>query len=448
MKEKLKRPLLLSAAPLVLTLAVPAAVAAVPSSAAAAGRVGTTISSVAKTSRGSASADTYPDWAKQLVLSKIADALYKQGHGAFSDTYSNIYVDVPHGQITLYATNAVRARQLIRAAKVAQPGIETSMIKVVIAPYTKKAIDARIASIMSTADAKAASAQTIYSAAEAPNGSGIQLSVKAGTSLSQIRASISQVSSGISVTVTPGTPITATTWRWNDTVPFIGGDVVIGAGPGGTAQCTTGLAVEDPTTLEDYILTAAHCFNVGASVYGEGDPVGDFDFTDGNYFGKVVLQSTHFDAEVIDTGQADGNGSNSDEADQPTGKWYPVPTDDYSLNGESFCQDGARSYYTGEGVVCGITITNDDITYNEEWDNGAIYSVQGEEATRSGYAVIQGDSGGLDFTICGSDCRDAIGQNSAETGSGPSSATMFFVDAPDVINQFGAAIDAELNPHT
>ena len=251
------------------------------------------------------------------------------------------------------------------------------------------------------------------------------------------------------MTVTPGTPITPATWRWNDTVPFIGGDVVLGAGPGGKDQCTTGLAVEDVTTLEDYILTAAHCFNVGASVYGEGDPIGDFGFTNGNHFGKVVLQSTHFDAEVIDTGKADGNGSNSDDAEL-RGDWFPVVQADYSLNGESVCQDGARAYYTyGKGVVCGITIKNDDITYNETWDNGAVYSVQGEEATRSSYAIGQGDSGGLVFTICGSNCRDAVGQNSAGafTNTNPTSTTMFFVDAPDVIDQFGAAINPELNPH-
>jgi hypothetical protein len=448
MKEKLKRILVLAAAPLALALAVPATATATPLDTAAAG-ARTAMSSPGKDpprSARSAPAATYPDWAQQFALSKIAGALYKQGRGAFASTYSNIYVDVPHGQIRLYATNATRARQLIQAAKAAQHGINTSEIKVVTARYTKKAIDAQIASIMSAP----ASAQTIYSAAEAPDGSGIQLSVKPGTSLAQVHAAIPQVSSGIPATVTPGTPIHATTWRWNDTQPFIGGDVVIGAGPGGENACSTGLALEDYTNFEDYIVTAAHCFNVGASVYGEGDPIGDFGGTHGHYFGKVVFQSDHFDAEVIDTGNSFGNGSNSDEADTPGANggrgWIPVPEDNYSLNGESFCQDGDASYYiTQEGVVCGIKITNDDITYNESWDDGSVHSVQGEEATRTGYAITQGDSGGLNFTICGSNCRNAIGQNSAETGNGPSSATMFFVDAPDVIQQFPST---EQNPFT
>jgi hypothetical protein len=308
------------------------------------------MNSAVKSGRTSASGVTPPGWAEQLVLSKIANALYEQGRGKFADTYSNIYVNVPKKQITLYATNAARARLLIRAAKAAQPGIDTAVIKVVLAAYSKKAIDARIASIMSTADASAASAQTIYSAAEAPDGSGIQLSVKPGTSMSRLRASVPQVGSEIPVTVTAGTPITSATWRWNDTIPFIGGDVVLGTGPGNVkSQCTTGLAVEDVTTLEDYIFTAAHCFLVGASVYGEGDPIGDFGFNYGNHFGKVVLQSTHFDAEVIDTGHADGDGSNSDDAEL-RGDWFPVYQANYSLNGESVCQDGARAYYTyGEG---------------------------------------------------------------------------------------------------
>ena len=130
---------------------IPAVAVAAPQGAAAASGTEAAVSSAVKADRSSMPAVTYAGWAEQLTLSKIANALYRQGRGEFADTYSNIYVDVPGKQVTLYATSAARARQLIRAAKAAHPGIDTAVIKVVLASYSKKAIDARIAGIMSAA---------------------------------------------------------------------------------------------------------------------------------------------------------------------------------------------------------------------------------------------------------------------------------------------------------
>jgi hypothetical protein len=67
--------------------------------------------------------------------------------------------------------------------------------------------------------------------------------------------------------------------------------------------------------------------------------------------------------------------------------------------------------------------------------------VTGEEATAN-YAVTLGDSGGLVFTVCGSNCRDAAGLVSGETGPGPNSGTLFFVSAPKILASFNVILSA------
>jgi hypothetical protein len=151
--------------------------------------------------------------------------------------------------------------------------------------------------------------------------------------------------------------------------------------------------------------------------------------------------SSHWDTELIKTGGSNGAGTNSDEADTPQGTWYKVTDDAYSYTGDGVCQDGARSYYNGNGVPCGIVVTNDDITYTISYDDGSTHTVRGVEGTDpSGYAVTAGDSGALVFTLNGSSTRQARGSVSAQSGSG----TMLWTEAPDILSSFGVS----LNPHT
>ncbi|MEU9331477.1 hypothetical protein AB0D91_48745, partial [Streptomyces canus] len=115
----------------------------------------------------------------------------------------------------------------------------------------------------------------------------------------------------------------------------------------------------------------------------------------------------------------------------------------YSYNGDSVCQDGARTYYDGHGVPCGINVVNQDITYNESWDDGTVHTVHTVrvvEGQKSGWAVEQGDSGGLAFSVASSCCRQARGETSAMNDND----TMFWTEAPDTFGHFGL----KLNPHT
>src|SRR5205085_545920 len=91
--------------------------------------------------------------------------------------------------------------------------------------YSKKELDARIDVIMKSSKPSDGSGLSIYTAAPAPDGSGIQITAKAGTT-DRVHELAGRSSAGIPVTVTPGNPMTTTEWRWNDATPFIGGDVL------------------------------------------------------------------------------------------------------------------------------------------------------------------------------------------------------------------------------
>ncbi|MGW0615669.1 peptidase [Streptomyces sp. NPDC002788] len=389
--------------------------------------------------------------AKALApLRAIANAVGEQGRGAYTDTYSNIFLDQKHHQVDVYATDSARGQKMIAAAKRAHHDIDLSKVKFMRAKYTKKQLDAAVAQIMASSKVSKASQLTVYSAAVTPDGSSVQVTAKP-SAVAEVKAIVSHVHAtadglaggpSIPVTVTAGSPIKAATWRWNDTYPLIGGDVLLGQGvkSGYVDQCTSGIAAENASTGEDYLITADHCYPLGADVFGEATPVGAWGTNYGNYLGEVTSGDDYWDAQIIDTGHKSGAGSNSDEADQPQGTWYPVQSDFYSYNGDSVCQDGARSYYDGHGVPCGINVVNQDITYNATWDDGSVHAIRGVEGQKSGWAVEQGDSGGLVFSVASSCCRQARGEVSAMDGND----TMFWTEAPDILGHFGL----KLNPHT
>jgi hypothetical protein len=113
--------------------------------------------------------------------------------------------------------------------------------------------------------------------------------------------------STVPVKMSPGAPVTSSTWRWNDAPAFIGGDVLTSDArkSGYWAQCTSSLAAYD-SSGEEYLITADHCFPKGANVTGEGDAVGSFKGTPGHHIGyiegsangAIPAEDSHFDAEL------------------------------------------------------------------------------------------------------------------------------------------------------
>ncbi|MEV4611310.1 hypothetical protein AB0K43_01725 [Kitasatospora sp. NPDC049258] len=389
---------------------------------------------------------------KVAPLNAVANALGEQGRGRYADVYGNLSVDENGRTVTLYAIGAEQGRRIVAAAKAAHPEIDTSLVKVVVSPHTKKSLDAQVQQIIKATSASGAADLEVYSVAVNPDSSGITVSGR-GDKLASITSRIQAGQASIAaaapsgqggtaqVEVVAGEPIHGSSWRWNDGVPQIGGDVLIGDAHlnGYAAQCTAGLATED-SNGRDYLVTAAHCFRNGSTVNGEGGSnPGQFTYSRGDWIGQVVNTNDHWDAQLIDTGGYNGSGSNSDEADQPDGKWYYVKGTAYSYNGQAVCQDGARSYYSGHGVPCNISVKNDDITYNLTWNDGSVHSVRGVQGYNSTWAVTEGDSGAAVFTVTNNTDREARGIVSALAGN----QWMYWTEAPDILGGFGQ----HLNPH-
>jgi hypothetical protein len=382
-------------------------------------------------------------WERENQLIKTAAALTKLGQGAYAGTYSNVAIDPNTETVTLYAVNPGSAREMISAAEKTRV-TAGQKINIVRARYTQQQITSAVNAI--------AKNPAVYTVGGAPDGSGIQVTT-AASEMAQVHAQTASVMAhgglpAIPVTVTAGVrPRPATSWRWDEAEPFTGGAMLLGNSvkSGGYVDfCTSGIMAENSSTYEDYVITAAHCYNPGTTVYGNGAAYGDLSApccTYGNRVGIVTGQNATYDFETIDTGNELGYGAKSAEADQPEGVTALVPENDFSVSdGESVCQDGAMSYFTGHGVPCGIKIVNTNVVVNVTWDNGVVHSEDETEATASSYAVRQGDSGGLVFTICGSNCRSATGLVSAEGGSTDPSKILYFTDAWKILQSTGLSL--------
>ena len=115
------------------------------------------------------------DWGEQGRLDQIVTALDEQRAG-YADTFSSVSNDVPGKKLMLYATDIRRAGAMIQAALTRHPHLDTQAIRICRARYSQRAMESAMKAVMALHD------PTIYSAAAgAPDGWGIQVSVKPGT---------------------------------------------------------------------------------------------------------------------------------------------------------------------------------------------------------------------------------------------------------------------------
>ncbi|MFF3084322.1 hypothetical protein ACFVRB_04615 [Streptomyces nojiriensis] len=383
-------------------------------------------------------------------LVAIAEALSEQGKGEYADTFTKARIDGDRNRVVLLATDTNRAAKLIGAAKKAHGNINPANVITEKADFSKRVLDDKVREIMAASLMDPTTEPDIYSASPKSDGSGIEVGAKPDAVAKvketfAAKATVRTAGAEIPVTTVSGMTPKAASWRWNDTRPQIGGDVLVGnARGGGTTHCTGGIAIETGGG-RDYLVTAAHCFPAGTNVYGSGGSYGDLSQiynSGGNYIGTVAGVLPEWDAEAIDSGLYNGAGFNSDTADQPFGTWYRVTNAQYSYEGgPRVCQDGARSYYTGHGVPCGTEVKDQDITYNLQWSDGSWHSIRGVLGYNSSWATMQGDSGGLVFGINSDGTRNARG---IVSGVSADNKWIWWTEATDIMNNF----NAKLNPHT
>ncbi|MER7701921.1 hypothetical protein ABTX81_03325 [Kitasatospora sp. NPDC097605] len=370
-------------------------------------------------------------------LRDVANALGDQGRTNHSEIYGSLSIDAPKGHVVLYVTDTAKARNLVADAKKAAPAIDTSLIRLERAGYSRRDLVSARDQIVADSESQKLP-YPVFSVSLNPDASGLRVVTDgANAALSSAKTGVSRHRgiSGVDIPVSleEGKALESFEWRWNDVRPFIAGDYV---GVNGHA-CTTGAVAAMGTG--DFILTAAHCFPDNWEVYGNAYPYHDLGHQwTGNRIGVVTNVSTKWDMEAIYTGASGGVGATSDEADNIENQWYRVDGVAYSYNGDWVCQDGMKSYYTGHGVPCSIKVTNDDTTWQLSvpyWWDGLKHSSRGVCGHSDGWAADHGDSGALVFAFSAGN-RQARGSLSG----GSDTSNVCWTEIKDYFREVGLSI--------
>ncbi|GAA1978301.1 hypothetical protein [Catenulispora subtropica] len=353
-------------------------------------------------------------------LRAVAGALDDLGRGSLAAAYGDVVMDPVADTVTLYATSPAGGAALVAQAKQDHPEIDTTLIRIKPAAYSK-------AQLHAARDRLAAQAghlpYQLVSVAVAVDGSGLEVGVddpaaaKQTTALAAGAAGSDPASiAGVPVVVSQGSGMTGQT-RYADTSPYYAGGLITSGG----WDCTTGIPVANNSGGGYAIITASHCAHTGAVIYNGG----------GAKEGTVSEYHENWDAAkypVSASGAYEFDGSPS--AYDPR----PLSGTKYSYNGDSVCQDGYTS-----GVICGIQVVNQDVqnfmVRGERYGNTfAVRGVIGRRANST--AVRPGDSGGLVFAIpySGATVREVRGIVSASVDG--HSDEIFWTEALDIYNTF------------
>lgn len=362
-------------------------------------------------------------------LRRVAGDIDRLGRTTPHDGYTGVALHAGTGVVDVFATSEAAGHSLLTAARAADPSAAWPTVRVRTARYSRAALEAAAAALISGRDGA-----DVTSVAIPVTGSGLDVGVAGprpamafgtGTDVHGVPARFH---------VTPRRqPKSWAADKWHDSAPFIGGDVLTSNGKN---RCTAGLPAVRRSDGTPVMITAAHCFSIGTRVYtGAGTP-GDYgNGKVGNYVGTVRARNRTWDAEEVV-----GANNNADESD--TTGWKRLTSVAYSYVGDFVCQDGAASFYLGHPTPCGIKVTDGDLWFRigGHWARG----VEGVDV-RNGWGSHNGDSGGTVFAVEPHGVRQARGIISSGGADGtPAQKRVDWTEAVDIFR----AYHLKLNPHT
>ncbi|MFJ7154067.1 hypothetical protein ACIQUQ_03930 [Streptomyces sp. NPDC101118] len=79
---------------------------------------------------------------------RLGQAIGDQGYGAFADVYAGHITDQPAGRVALCVTDLERGRQLLAAARQADPAVDPHRADLYLARYTARALAAAVEKVM------------------------------------------------------------------------------------------------------------------------------------------------------------------------------------------------------------------------------------------------------------------------------------------------------------
>jgi hypothetical protein len=365
-------------------------------------------------------------------LNILADALGTVGRTSETDLFAGLELDAQAGTVNLYLVDTRQSARFITQAVHQDRTIDASRIRVRSASHSKKQLDAATDRVLA---AGAPAGYQIASVTVPVNGSGLQVGLApvqapGAAALAPVPAAV-LATGGQQLATTAGVPVTALAGqmgtlssRFADGKPYIAGERITSGGFG----CTSGVpAVGNSGGV--YMVTAAHCAHTGAAI-ADGN---------GTHMGNVVNYSTHWDTAIYYVGSNAVRDDNADEFDgsPSTTHFLPLRGTQYSYNGQSVCQDGDTS-----GVICGITVANQDTTQCFGAERYAGFCARGVLGNHNGTSTRPGDSGGLVFCVCEGTAawRQVRGNVTGWVGN---DSHMFWTESLDTYGAFGI----HLNPN-
>jgi hypothetical protein len=393
--------------------------------------------------------------AKRLdPLRAIAEAVGQAGReGDLADIYGSLIIDANHELVYVYVTDPGQASRVLASAEALDPSIDTAKIRIEKAAYAYKTLVTASEQLLDLGESNKLP-YSVFMVGPKPDASGLEVDVDDPAAAQSKTTSALAESIGpeagpleIALTFRQGHALKAKSWaqdKWSDNTPFIGGDPLTTNGRGW--GCTAGLPAVR-SNGHPVMITAAHCFGVGAKLYTRGGSAGAYNNGRlGHYVGTVTERvTTPWDAEVID-----GANNNADESDTTTFK--PLTSTAYSYVGDYVCHDGQRSFfYYHHDTPCNIKVTNQD-KYCGPTSGcpGLRYTARGVwgVAINHGWGAADGDSGATIFAIKRGDSwsgpnRQARGVLS-DGDPGDGAPGVFWTEAVDIFRYFGL----KLNPKT
>ncbi|MET9883385.1 hypothetical protein ABZZ20_09560 [Streptomyces sp. NPDC006430] len=355
-------------------------------------------------------------------LRVAADAAAQAGQGSQADVYTQVEMAADYRSVNVYLTDPNRRPAFIEAVHRANPKADTRLITVRRSVKSRKQLKQEISALDNhNLPFKISLAGTTV------DGSAIDLAVDnpqaARTYFAAPAVAQQQAASGASPVRIRQAPAAVPLSRWNDSSPFYAG-AALGPASGSSSYCTSGIPAISTWDGRQWLVTAGHCYNVGAYVSTAG----------GNYVGRVEYKLPDIDSAFI-------------EAPTYRRTWDGLDATGYSryLNGvrnvavgDFTCQLGYNSK-----VVCNIRTV---YAGNASWNiNGT--TVWGSYGVPHYGGVVGrgGDSGGPVIYINNPDSRQLNGIVSAGFGCDANkvcSTGLGWVDVWSIFNRFAI----KLNP--
>ena len=337
-------------------------------------------------------------------------------------SYAGVVINAGSSAVTVYATGSAGST-LLATARAADPSADWSDVRVSPARFSKATLDSAAHRIIADPHRSAA----VAAVAVDSDGGGLDVEVT-----DESTPELPVV--GVPVRVDPGSRrvAKASAWgnvKWHDSSPFIGGDVLTN----GHGYCTAGLPAVLRSNRHPVMITAGHCFAVGAQVHTGAGTAGVYSGLQGNLVGTVTSRVNEWDAAIVD-----GANNNADESD--TTYWKPLTSAAYSYVGDFVCHDGQHSFYSGHPTPCGIKVTNGDL-----WFPISNYTARGVEGidVSTGWGSINGDSGATIFakTSTGLSARGVLSAGGAD--GTPDQRRVDWTEAPDIFAYYGLMLNPQ-----